>query len=574
MMSEKNMDDRRSGMAYLLFDFFKQVADSGLLGWLPQFVKRKDIVNGSEKGSVLVIVIAGITIIAAIGAGVASLVTSGARTGVDHSLSVQAYFAAESGLEWAEYTIEEETDCNKNVLNNKKTEAAIELTQGDFLISEAILDGNDCEVIVVGWVGNQLAKRKSSRKIVIDDDDGGDDDIGDYVIGVASNFSSGGAHIEDADIVVLGDDEDDILTIDGGESSEGTFITGDVYAEMGIKLSSSRKVIGDLHSSGDITLSGASELVGNIFSEGDVEIKGSAKVEGSIYAKGDIEISGGGSNIDGDIHSCNGSVTISGGASAGVDIYATGNVNISGGSSVGGSVYAAGQILLTGSASIVGNAVAGETILKSGNTRIDGNEIENAVPPVLKLPVCPDFFDFSNVSMPVKTEFTAGGINYGTGGGAQSADISPGSYGNVNFGGSGKLYLQGGNYYFQSINYGSGGKLYLDLSSIDDINIFIKNSFQTGGSFEVFVSMDGTNYVPILTDGKPNPDVRDLAARVYLESHGDFNIGGGQWFGTVHSPDGTITFGSYSGVVVGALYGDTGNISGAKIYYVAPNYFK
>jgi hypothetical protein len=224
--------------------------------------------------------------------------------------------------------------------------------------------------------------------------------------------------------------------------------------------------------------------------------------------------------------------------------------------------------------SIVGNATAGETIHKSRGTSIDGNEIENAVPPVLKLPVCPDFFDFSNVSMPVKTEFTAGGINYGTGGWAQSANVYPGSHGNVNFGGRGELYLQGGNYYFQSINYGWGGKLFLDLSSDADINIFIKNSFQTGTGFEVFVSMDGTDYYSILTSGRPNPDFRDLAARVYLENHGNFNIGGGQWFGAVHSPDGTITFGSNSGVVVGALYGNTGNISGAKIYYVAPNYFQ
>jgi len=567
---------------------------------------------GSEKGSVLVIVIAGITIIAAIGAGVASLVTSGVRTGVDHSLSVQAYFAAESGLEWVRSELREAHSIDPNPSedpNEGWMGRCGELTSEDSQeigpnIHVVVTDANvsydedgkaeGCEVTVTGWVGttmeNALAKRTlhgqskesgGGGMIPVDfiqesesepepEPEPDDSDIGDYVIGMASNFSSGGVHIEDADIVVLGD----ILTIDGGESSEGTFITGDVYAEMGITLSSSRKVIGDLHSSGDITLSGASELVGNIFSEGNVVISGGAQVEGSIYAKGDIVISGGGSNSGGDIHSCNGSVTISGGASAGVDIYATGNANISGNSSVGGSVYTAGQIHMTGSASIVGNAVAGETIHKSGGTRIDGNEIENALPPVLKSPVCPDSFDFSNVSMPVKTEFAAGGSNYGTGGWAQTAIISPGSYGNVNFGGSGKLYLQGGDYYFQGINYGWGGKLYLDLSSVDDINIFIKNSFQTGGGFEVFVSMDGTNYVPILTDGKPDTDVRDLAARVYLETHGNFNIGGGQWFGTVHSPDGTITFGSNSGVVVGALYGNTGNISGAKIYYVAPNYFK
>ncbi len=55
------------------------------------FFYRDESMFGSEKGSVLIIVITGITIIAAIGAGVATMVGSGARTGSDHSLSAQAY---------------------------------------------------------------------------------------------------------------------------------------------------------------------------------------------------------------------------------------------------------------------------------------------------------------------------------------------------------------------------------------------------------------------------------------------------------------------------------------------------
>ncbi|MCF8113643.1 MAG: hypothetical protein K9K21_07300, partial [Desulfotignum sp.] len=119
----------------------------------------------SQKGSVLLIVIAGITILAAIGAGVATMVGSGARTGADHSLSVQAIYAAESGLEWARFKLREAHndpgDSWENYCQNALTSEGSDVNIGGqvfFSIDGANLSPvggppyDGCEVSVTGWV--------------------------------------------------------------------------------------------------------------------------------------------------------------------------------------------------------------------------------------------------------------------------------------------------------------------------------------------------------------------------------------------------------------------------------------
>jgi hypothetical protein len=131
---------------------------------------------GSEKGSVLVIVITGITIIAAIGAGLAAMVSSGARTGANHSLSVQALYAAESGLEWAGAALRDSSDWEDFCKGTEadpglKGETPPDIKQNVqvfFTIVDSQLYTNEdgstgCEVTVAGGVGdkaNPLAKRQ------------------------------------------------------------------------------------------------------------------------------------------------------------------------------------------------------------------------------------------------------------------------------------------------------------------------------------------------------------------------------------------------------------------------------
>jgi hypothetical protein len=141
---------------------------------------------GSEKGSVLVIVITGITIIAAIGAGLAAMVTSGARTGANHSLSVQALYAAESGLEWSLWKLSQsDSDDWESACEDLINQGQTNIGQAFFVVTESTLypdpdDGipENCEVTVTGWVGdknNPLSSRRLKGSIPEDKIEGGGD---------------------------------------------------------------------------------------------------------------------------------------------------------------------------------------------------------------------------------------------------------------------------------------------------------------------------------------------------------------------------------------------------------------
>ena len=105
------------------------------------------------------------------------MVSSGTRTGVNHSLSVQAFFAAESGLEWAGLRLKEEeqaeagswvTFCEDQELIEEEFPPVGPAVS--FFIEETVQILNDdgdpigCEISVSGWVGsdrdNPLAKRQ------------------------------------------------------------------------------------------------------------------------------------------------------------------------------------------------------------------------------------------------------------------------------------------------------------------------------------------------------------------------------------------------------------------------------
>ncbi|WP_024335252.1 hypothetical protein [Desulfotignum balticum] len=248
----------------------------------------------SEKGSVLVIVITGITIIAAIGAGLAAMVSSGARTGANHSLSVQALYAAESGLEWAQYTITNEgTDCEKVKLNQEKTNDE-KLVQADFLIKEAILVGNDCKVTATGWVGSQaspLAKRESTSNFSIAGNNGGDnflDLIKDAFL-YGSNLEFSGDIVEGpgATIVI----QEGLKTPDlnrGAEISVSNIFFGDdVKLNSGSASLGSSSEPGIIFINGDLDLwEGARNIYGDVYVKGDFQLK-DARIYGNVYVEGD-----------------------------------------------------------------------------------------------------------------------------------------------------------------------------------------------------------------------------------------------------------------------------------------------
>lgn len=129
----------------------------------------------------LIAVIAGMVIFGALGAGIASMITTGVRSSVDHSMSIQAIYLAESGVEWAGYQLrkayeeseKEDAWVDKcNAISEDPDLINIHVGQSKylkFLESNVVYnDGNPigCQIIVLGYVGHEDPnKALASRRI-------------------------------------------------------------------------------------------------------------------------------------------------------------------------------------------------------------------------------------------------------------------------------------------------------------------------------------------------------------------------------------------------------------------------
>ncbi len=126
----------------------------------------------SEKGSLLIAIIIAIVIVSALGAGIATMVTTGVRSSTDHSLSIQALYLAESGFEWATSKLREhynstgswEDYCSNN-LANAGTNISLSSNKY-FTILSAVTLSNGCSIKILGWVGNSNKEKDlASRRL-------------------------------------------------------------------------------------------------------------------------------------------------------------------------------------------------------------------------------------------------------------------------------------------------------------------------------------------------------------------------------------------------------------------------
>lgn len=247
--------------------------------------------SGSQKGSVMVIVIVGITILAAIGGGVVSMVNTSARTGVDHSLSVQALYAAESGLEWAGLKLWGFSDWNSRCTNlASHDELPVNIGgQAKFTIVNSMLyyadedeeDPAGCKITVAGWVGsdenNPLAKRMIKGRL-------------------PQSFitsSGGGGNIPDGVDVYGGDGEEiDGLSIGTHKTiyvKEGTIVNG----EVSISNHSDVYFYNNVTVLGGITLApqGFAYFGDNFNIVGNIIVSGDACFGNDVVINGDLTLS-------------------------------------------------------------------------------------------------------------------------------------------------------------------------------------------------------------------------------------------------------------------------------------------
>lgn len=399
--------------------------------------------------------------------------------------------------------------------------------------------------------------------------------FGDVGIALGKNtLIEGNVAITEDDIDIRGDVEGSVLArdvaISGDGSVTGITVSGGVYASGEVVVKSGT-VDGDIQAAAGISINSAkSEVKGWLFSNGPVDLSGGAKVLGHVHACGADVTMGGNS-------------TVIGTASNPVEVRTSGNVYLSGSAVVHGTIYAGGAIEMSGSATIDGEAYAGGLINKGSNNTITGEALQFS-PTYLEQPICPYLANLEGLELPEPAEFTTGGSDINVPVRAEAAQarfyLPPGTYGSVSSPSNSQkkytdLFLGAGSadhgfYYLDAFQFQSQTELYLNLAGTYDIRIFLTGNISVGSGFNVLVSTDGTNYLPI-TDPSVDPQ---LATRVYWESKGNFDLGSGSnWFGTVYTPSGNLKVGN-SSQLFGSFYSGGGHdIIASNVVHVVPNYF-
>lgn len=518
-----------------------------------------------RKGGVLISMVAVMLIIGVLGVSVIAFTRSSEHSYLSANAGSRAYYLAESGLRYAQNIY-----CRDNDWPHGR-ERDLTLQGGDQV--NIIRLGNTFWATAVTDAGTaKEARARVPMPLSLCGEDPDDDYADDYAVFGDTAINLGNNTLIEGDVAITGEDVDLKGTVDGNilannvtSTSSSAVVTGAIYSSGYVDLRTGT-FTGDIHSAEGITLGSnqASVFGGWLFSEGSIFIEGSAEIYGHI-------------------HSCGGNVSISGGtigtAAVPVEIRASGNIALSGSAVVYGNVHAGGTITVGGSSTILGNAFAGGTI--SGSESITGSALELS-PTYVKEPICPEIEFLDKIGLPDATVYSAGGSNISVPNGTTAAPteyvISPGSYNQLysaNNASNTRLFLSAGstdhaNYYFNGISLGNDLILYLDLSGTFDIRIFATGSISIGRDLVILVSTDGTTYVPI-TDASVDPQ---LAARVYWESHGDFELGPtSNWFGSVYTPYGNLNVGN-SSYLVGSYYSGGGHdITASTVVHVAPNYF-
>ncbi|SDU10357.1 polymer-forming cytoskeletal protein [Desulfobacula phenolica] len=491
----------------------------------------------NETGSSLLFIIITIIVLGVLGTGMLSLFTSSTVSVFTPNYSLKARYMAEAGIRYAKGEMRNATDLAAAVstLNNNGNDYVPEDGSG-FTLN---ISGNSSPYTIVstGFSGTGAAASyiELSDTFAFEDGSGSGGKDFEFVVSGGSGTSIHGA-----------------ASVEGGISTANDFsihgsgiLKGDVNAGGDVTVNGSGKVAGDIVSGGDIDVRGSGNITGNIDAQGDVSLTGDALVVGDITAKGDVVISGS-SRVLGTINA-GGSVIISGSGSVGGNIVAGGDVTLKGGS-VGGNVDSGGSISLHWGCSIGGNATAADSIDYKSSEDIVGSILKHTASPPRLLPQDPEEYYEPAIQFP-DILFTAGGTDIcGTG-----TPLAPGKYGVLEtIWSCKKIYLKPGKYYFEEIDAKAwSSALYLDLSDATEekgIEIFVVGNANFGSDFKVMVSTDGINYEDSATVDN------SLAAHLYLETRGEFNMGsGGQWFGAVYSWD-KLSISSGHSSYIGSFY--------------------
>lgn len=437
-----------------------------------------------------------------------------------------------------------------------------------FLPSGTIVDGSIFAKKVtteskVNITGNVI----SSTSITL----GSGSTVGGFIYG-----PSGDVIISSSDSEILGNIYAPHGKVEIGGSN--TVIWGDIYSEKEVNLQPiGHKIKGDIHAGGDVSIGSGVEVWKSVFSKRRVELKASNSMVFEDIHSGKDVILNSGTGVFGNVFSAE-SVTLRNSGSFIDENTHTGADYISNRGTSGGSVYAAGLIQLNDS-TISGNAFAGRNIL-ADSAAIKGQSSSFSSPTIIP-PFAPISASHFPPPLPLEPElqtFAPGSTIVSVS--SSGTKVDPGVYGRLNFLNAGKATLTSGScsqtgnpgcYIFESIGPEDwNSEIHLDLSVPGNIVVLVKNELHFRGI--VKVSIDGTNFIPI-RDVDPTI-AKELSKRVYWETHHTFKAR--EWFGTILSKNSMDLHSSFFGV--GALATLDGEIKmgggQANITYVLADFAK
>jgi cytoskeletal protein CcmA (bactofilin family) len=277
---------------------------------------------------------------------------------------------------------------------------------------------------------------------------------------------------------------------------------------------------------GNVQFGGLTNIVGGVDAGGTATI--GATVGGNVTAAGDVSVGG----------------TVSG------NVATNGSVTLPTFGAVSGNVQAAQNVTMQTSTTIGGNVTYGGTLTRIGSTTIGGSithAASSATPS-----------SFATVGIAANS-FAAGGPDvsvpiFG------AAVLAPGFYGALAID-RGTVELSPGKYYFNSVTATSGFmNLNLRLDQPGDIEIYVL------GDYNIPLQVTEVNGVDITAADAA------LAARVYVESHGNIHVG---WdnLGTLYAPSGDVSLDSLTDLWGAAVAGHDAIFGGgADVQYVSSSH--
>ena len=518
--------------------------------------------HSQKKGSVFISIVVAMLILGVLGTALVSFSRSSEHSYLSANSKSRAYYLAESGLRYAQKVF-----CEEGWLHGR--ERTLTFDGGDRV--EIIRIAGTFWATATVDAGTAKQARASIPMPLSSCGDDPDIDsppitidefaiFGDIGIALGNNMIvEGNVAIIDDNVEIQGDIDGNVLAHDVEFTAHGV-VSGSIFASGSVDIRVGT-VNGDIHAQNSVTLRSTNATVfeGWVFS-----IAGPVTLEGK-------------SQVRGHVHACDGDVFLGGTASVGTaanpaEIRASGDVSLSGSSIVYGDIHAGGSVNV-GSGTVVGNIYAGGFI-SSGS--VLGQTFSRS-PGFVKEAICPDLTSLEDLILPEATVFSTGGNDIILKKN-QSNYLLPGSYGTIFSANNAQdrtyLYLNAGatdhgEYYFDEVDVGRNMTFYFDLSGTFDIRIFVEGDINVGSDLNLFISEDGSNYLPI---SSPDLDT-ELASRVYWETKEDFDLGSTIWWGSVYTPNGSLSVGN-SSYLVGSFWSGGGHsFQGSTIVHVEPNYF-